>query len=100
VASTSRQVGVTLGVAVLGALAGGGTVGALGPAFASATHVSWWITVGLGLVILALALVTTSPWAQRTAQRTAERFREGEDVEVRPRDRAAAARDPAELAAR
>ena len=34
VASTSRQVGATLGVAVLGALAGGDTVGALGPGFA------------------------------------------------------------------
>ena len=47
VASTSRQIGQTLGVAVLGALAGGG-VGAIGPSFSSATHVSWWIVVGLG----------------------------------------------------
>jgi MFS family permease len=82
VASTSRQVGVTLGVAVLGALAGGGTIGAMGPGFASATHVSWWITVGLGVTILALALVTTSPWAHRTAERTAERFREEDGAGV------------------
>src|ERR1700722_12909915 len=34
VASTSRQVGATLGVAVLGALAGGATVARLGPSFA------------------------------------------------------------------
>src|SRR5665213_2810742 len=40
VASTSRQVGQTLGVAVLGALAGGGITGALGPGFAVATHSS------------------------------------------------------------
>ena len=38
VASTSRQVGVTLGVAVIGAIAGGGA-GAIGPGFAAATHV-------------------------------------------------------------
>jgi EmrB/QacA subfamily drug resistance transporter len=76
VASTSRQVGQTLGVAVLGALAGGGVAGATGPGFASATHVSWWITVGLGFLVLALALLTTTGWARRTAERTAECFRE------------------------
>jgi EmrB/QacA subfamily drug resistance transporter len=76
VASTSRQVGQTLGVAVLGALAGGGVAGAMGPGFAAATHTSWWIAVGLGFLVLALALVTTTPWAQQTAERTAERFRE------------------------
>jgi hypothetical protein len=61
---------------VLGALAGGGVAGAMGSDFATATHVSWWITVGLGFLVLALALVTTTAWAQRTAERTAERFRE------------------------
>ncbi len=78
VASTSRQVGQTLGVAVLGALAGASAAGGLGAAFATATHVSWWIILGLGLVILALAVFTTTPWAAGTAHRTAERFREDE----------------------
>ena len=76
VASTSRQVGQTLGVAVLGALAGGGVAGAIGPGFASATHSSWWIIVGLGLTVLALAMLSTSGRAHETARRTAERFRE------------------------
>src|SRR5205823_8224521 len=76
VASTSRQVGQTLGVAALGALAGGAVAGAMGPGFATATHISWWITVALGFLVLALALLTTTPWAQRTAQKTAERFSE------------------------
>jgi EmrB/QacA subfamily drug resistance transporter len=75
VASTSRQIGQTLGVAVLGALAGGG-VGAIGPSFSSATHVSWWIVVGLAVVILCLAVLSTTGWALETARRTAERFRE------------------------
>ncbi len=97
VASTSRQVGVTLGVAVLGALAGGEATGALGPGFAEATHVSWWITVGLGLVILALALVTTTAWAHRTAQRTAELFREDPETGVAEHPSAAAHDDRAEL---
>jgi MFS family permease len=77
VASTSRQVGQTLGVAVLGALAGTSvSAGGLGRSFASATHTSWWIILVLGLVILAVALMTTTGWAQLTAQRTATRFRE------------------------
>ncbi len=76
VASTSRQVGQTLGVAVLGALAGGGAAGAIGSGFTTDTHISWWIVVALGAVIVALATVTTTGWANETAVCTAERFRE------------------------
>jgi EmrB/QacA subfamily drug resistance transporter len=76
VASTSRQVGATMGVAVLGSLAGGGIASALGTGFAAATHVSWWIIVGLGVIVLLLAFVTTTAWAQETARETADRFRE------------------------
>jgi EmrB/QacA subfamily drug resistance transporter len=83
VASTSRQIGQTLGVAVLGALAGGG-VGAIGPSFSSATHVSWWIVVGLGAVLLCLAVLSTTGWALETARRTAERFRESSRPVVAP----------------
>jgi MFS family permease len=85
VASTSRQVGATLGVAVLGALAGGDMIKQLGPSFAIATHTSWWIVVGIGCVLLVGAFVTTTPWALRTATNTAERLRD--------RDRPAAADD-------
>jgi EmrB/QacA subfamily drug resistance transporter len=76
VASTSRQVGATLGVAVLGALAGGDMIQQLGPSFATATHTSWWVVVGIGCVMLVGAFVTTTPWALRTATETAERLRE------------------------
>jgi EmrB/QacA subfamily drug resistance transporter len=76
VASTSRQVGMTLGVAVIGAIAGGGVSGAIGRNFATATHPAWWIIVGLGAAILVLGLLTTTRWADETALRTAERFRE------------------------
>jgi EmrB/QacA subfamily drug resistance transporter len=77
VASTGRQVGATLGVAVLGALAGGGTAGALGPGFTNATHTSWWVVVGLGVAILLIATATTGRWADNTASATAERLRDG-----------------------
>ncbi|MDQ6835847.1 MAG: MFS transporter [Actinomycetota bacterium] len=77
VASTSRQVGQTLGVAVLGALAGASAAGGgLGGSLASASHVSWWIIVGLGVLTLGLAIVTTTAWAQQTAMRTAQRLTE------------------------
>jgi EmrB/QacA subfamily drug resistance transporter len=76
VASTGRQVGATLGVAVVGAVAGSGLSGEIGPGFATATHASWWIIVGLGVAILIVSLLTTTQWAQRTAAQTAARFRE------------------------
>ena len=77
VASTSRQVGQTLGVAVLGALAGAVAVnGRLGPGFTAATHSGWWIVVALGLLIFVLALITTTGWARDTARATAQRLSE------------------------
>jgi EmrB/QacA subfamily drug resistance transporter len=76
VASTSRQVGSTLGVAIVGAAAGGGVAGALGKNFAMATHPGWWIITGFGVVVLALGVLSTTRWANETAESTAERFRE------------------------
>ena len=81
VASTSRQVGATLGVAIVGAAAGGGLAGALGKSFATATHPGWWIITGFGAVVLVLGMVTTTRWANDTAEQTAERFREDYLVE-------------------
>ena len=60
IASTSRQVGMTLGVAVLGAISGGTISGAIGPSFAAATHAGWWICAGLGLACLVLGVLTTT----------------------------------------
>jgi EmrB/QacA subfamily drug resistance transporter len=76
VASTSRQVGQTLGVAVLGALAGTGASGAIGRGFSAATHVSWWIVVAMGALVFVLGIVTTTGWAARTARSTARLFDE------------------------
>jgi EmrB/QacA subfamily drug resistance transporter len=70
VATTSRQVGITLGVAVLGAVAGR----TLGPGFAQATRPGWWIVASLGLAVSALGYVTTTGWAHATARRAAERL--------------------------
>jgi EmrB/QacA subfamily drug resistance transporter len=76
VASTSRQVGQTLGVAVLGALAGTGASSAIGGDFSQSTHVSWWIVVAMGVLVIGLGFVTTTGWAARTARSTARLFDE------------------------
>ncbi|MGZ4274816.1 MAG: MFS transporter, partial [Solirubrobacteraceae bacterium] len=96
VASTGRQVGVTLGVAVLGSLAAGGLI-AIGPGFTAATHVSWWIVVGLSCLTLVLGFVTTTSWALGTAGRVANAFRDADAS--RPSDRATPHDDPAQVVA-
>lgn len=71
VASTSRQVGQTLGVAIVGALAAGGAF-AIGPGFVAASHAGWWIVTGCGLAALVLGLVSTTARANASARRVAE----------------------------
>jgi EmrB/QacA subfamily drug resistance transporter len=73
IASTSRQVGSTLGVAVFGALTTAAETGPAKTALASATHDAWWLMVGCALAVLALGVLTSTAWATRTAERTAER---------------------------
>jgi len=87
IASTSRQVGMTLGVAVIGAISGGTISGAIGPGFAAATHAGWWICAGLAVLVLITAVLTTGPWAEETARRTADRMREEEPSDEAPRPR-------------
>ncbi|MEV5429023.1 MFS transporter [Streptomyces sp. NPDC052701] len=79
VASTSRQLGQTLGVAVVGAvLASGVGASPYRDAFVAAARPGWWILVGCGLAVLVLGAATSGRWARRTAERTAERLRAAE----------------------
>jgi EmrB/QacA subfamily drug resistance transporter len=71
IASTSRQVGGSLGVAVIGAAVVSGARGSEVSGFAAASHVGWWIVFGCGLAVLGLGLLTTGRWARGTAERTA-----------------------------
>jgi EmrB/QacA subfamily drug resistance transporter len=80
VASTSRQVGQSLGVAVVGVAATSGLVGSLSAGLAQASHPGWWIITGCGLAVLVLGVVTTSARARRSAERTADLF--GSEVPV------------------
>lgn len=73
VASTSRQLGQTLGVAVIGAvLAAGVGASPYRSAFVTAARPGWWILAGCGLAVLVLGWVTSGRWARRTAERTAD----------------------------
>ncbi|WP_309096182.1 MFS transporter [Streptomyces sp.] len=75
VASTSRQLGQTLGVAVVGAvLASGVGASSYREAFVSAARPGWWILAACGFAVLALGAVTSGRWARGTAERTAERL--------------------------
>jgi EmrB/QacA subfamily drug resistance transporter len=76
VASTSRQVGLSLGVALAGAIA---VVATTDPAvLATGTHPGWWLVAGCGALIVVLGLVTTTRWALGTATATAARLCEDE----------------------
>ncbi len=72
IASTSRQIGQTLGVAVVGSLVSASLQKSNRLDFALASRAGWWVLAGCGAVVLVLGLVATSAWAQRTARRTAE----------------------------
>jgi EmrB/QacA subfamily drug resistance transporter len=76
VATTSRQVGLTLGVAVFGVVAGDGPGGQISLGFAHATRPGWWIVAALGLTVAALGYLTTTGWAHGTARRTAEHLQD------------------------
>jgi EmrB/QacA subfamily drug resistance transporter len=71
IASTSRQVGSALGVAVAGSAVLSALHGPLRLGFADASRVGWWIITGCGVAILVVGLATTGRWARGTAQRTA-----------------------------
>jgi EmrB/QacA subfamily drug resistance transporter len=70
VASTSRQIGQSLGVAVIGSVVTGSIHGSLQSGLAQASHTGWWIIVGCAVVIFSLGLLTTGRWAKNTAVAT------------------------------
>jgi len=71
IASTGRQVGSSLGVAVMGSVLAAGLHGSIAAGFASATRPAWWIVAAMGASVLALALVTTGRAGRASATRAA-----------------------------
>jgi EmrB/QacA subfamily drug resistance transporter len=70
IASTSRQVGVSVGVALCGSVAGS-ALSAAGTDFATAARPLWLICAALGVVIIVLGFYSTSGRALRSANRLA-----------------------------
>lgn len=76
VASTSRQTGVSLGVALAGTVTGASAVATVGAGFAVATHAMWWIVVGIGVGILVVGFLSTSAAAKRSVEAIAPLLRD------------------------
>ncbi|MFL6077816.1 MAG: MFS transporter [Mycobacteriales bacterium] len=74
VASTSRQVGQSLGVAIAGSVLASGLRGAAHGASPPPSATAWGIIAGCGVLVFVLGLVTTGRWGRATADRTADLF--------------------------
>jgi EmrB/QacA subfamily drug resistance transporter len=83
VASTSRQTGISLGVAIAGTVTGISGASNVGAGFADATHTIWWIVVGLAALVLALALLANSAIGRRSTEGIADLLAEPATGSVR-----------------
>jgi EmrB/QacA subfamily drug resistance transporter len=68
IASTSRQVGQTLGVAVAGAIVSSRAVGSAPAGFAAASRPVWWVLTACGGLALFLGFLATTGWARASAR--------------------------------
>jgi EmrB/QacA subfamily drug resistance transporter len=70
IASSSRQLGQTLGVAVAGAIAAGAT-GPLRTGFIPASHAAWWAMTACSGLVLLLGFLATTRRARESARHVA-----------------------------
>jgi EmrB/QacA subfamily drug resistance transporter len=71
IATTSRQFGQTLGVAIVGALVTSRVGDSVHADLSSASHPGWWTLTACGAVVLVLGLMATSGRANESGRRTA-----------------------------
>ena len=64
--SASRQLGTSLGVAIVGSVLASSLRGSMHAGFLSAAHPGWWVMAGCGYIVLLLGLVSTTRWARAT----------------------------------
>jgi EmrB/QacA subfamily drug resistance transporter len=72
IASTGRQMGTSLGIALAGSITGAaGAGGSVPKSFATDAHPLWWTIAGAGLVIVAIASFSNTRAAARSSERLA-----------------------------
>jgi MFS family permease len=71
IATTSRQFGQAIGVAIVGAIVASQAGTPSHAELSSATHPAWWTLTALGVGMLALGLLATGGRANASARRTA-----------------------------
>ena len=81
IASTSRQVGQVLGVAVMGSVLTANLHGPLQSGFAAATRPGWWIIAACGLAVIVLALITTGQRGKASAAQAASLVATAEEAQ-------------------
>ena len=69
IASTFRQTGGAVGVAVTGAIIAASSAG-----FVHASHAAWAVVAGCGVMVVLLGIVSTGRWALATAERNGARL--------------------------
>jgi EmrB/QacA subfamily drug resistance transporter len=72
VASTSRQIGASLGVALAGTI----VAGHMHNGFAEASHPFWWLVAGGGTAVLFLAWLSNTRWARDSTRHAAHLLEE------------------------
>jgi len=65
--SSSRQLGQSLGVAIVGSVLAASLRGSLHGGFLEAAHAGWWVMAGCGYAVLVLGVIATTQWAKATA---------------------------------
>ena len=74
IATTSRQFGQAIGVAIVGAIVASSAGDTSGADLSSATHPAWWTLTTSGAIVLVLGLLATGRRATESARRTAVAF--------------------------
>jgi EmrB/QacA subfamily drug resistance transporter len=69
IASTCRQTGAAIGVAVCGSIVAGGSAG-----FVASSHAAWAVLAGCGIATMLLGLISTGRWARAQAQRSGQQL--------------------------
>ena len=82
VATTSRQIGTSLGVAIVGSILSSHVSRSVATELTAASRPALWVIVGFGLTVIVVGAVSTTRWAQRTTERVAHLFDEDESAAI------------------